>query len=83
MKAKQRRRPVTVADEIGIESALNYLKAARTRLRTAGANNAAAYVARAIKSTQGALNHARGMLARQERSDVGRVLDIAYGRRDK
>jgi hypothetical protein len=41
---------------------------ARTLLRAAQANNAANYVARALKSAQGALNHAQGRLARQERN---------------
>lgn len=67
MKAKQRNRPVTTADECRIEAALYYLGIARANLREVQANNAAAYVARAIKSTQGALNNARRMLDKQTR----------------
>lgn len=59
MKAKQRARPVTTADEMRIESALMHLHDARDLLRKAEAGNAANYVARAMKSVQGALNHAR------------------------
>jgi hypothetical protein len=70
MKVKQRNRPVTEADERSIESALAMLNTARTLLRGADSHNAAAYVARAIKSTQGALTHARGMLDRQTRENV-------------
>jgi hypothetical protein len=63
-KAKQRTRPVTVADEMRIESAITHLSDARECLRLAQAGNAANYVARAIKSTQGALRHARARLDR-------------------
>jgi hypothetical protein len=67
MKAKQRNRPVTAHDEFNIEIALSCLNAARHHLRTAQANNAAAYVGRALKSTQGALRHVRGRLDRLAR----------------
>jgi hypothetical protein len=67
MKAKQRTRPATTGDEMLIESALEALAIARTLLREAQAGNAANYVARAMKSTQGALNHAHRMVAKQER----------------
>lgn len=68
-KGKQRGRPVTVRDVYCIELALDALDNARDWLHEAGANNAANYVRRAIKSTQGALNNARAHLARQERHD--------------
>lgn len=70
MKAKQRNRPVTTRDEIDIEAARFHLQEAREQLRRAQANNAAAYVARAIKSTQGALNNARRMLDKQTRENA-------------
>jgi hypothetical protein len=68
-KGKQRGRPVTVRDVHFIEVALDALDNARSCLRDAGSNNAANYVQRAMKSTQGALNNARAHLARQERHD--------------
>jgi len=46
-----------------IEDAVKLLKRARDNLRTGGANNAAAYVARAIKSAEGAHNHAQRILS--------------------
>lgn len=65
MKAKQRNRPVVPQDLQRIYIAVTMLNDAQRMLRAAAANNAAAYVARAIKSTQGALRHARGRLDRQ------------------
>jgi hypothetical protein len=41
-----------------IRRSIAYLKNARDRLRYAGAKRAAAYVARALKSAQGAERHA-------------------------
>lgn len=64
MKARKRTRPATETDEMRIESALSCLQRARLFLRDAEANNAANYVARALKSAQGALRHVRGRLAR-------------------
>ncbi len=64
MKAKQRTRPVTASDVQYIEAAERALRHAATILRFAQANNAANYVRRALKSTQGALRHAQGRLSR-------------------
>lgn len=69
MKAKQRNRPVTMRDGAYIEGALAQLRFAHHLLRGADSHNAAAYVARAIKSTQGALNNARRMLDKQTREN--------------
>lgn len=41
--------------------AIHHLKAARDLLRGAGANKAADYVARALKSAEGAARHARNL----------------------
>ena len=67
MKAKQRNRPVTALDVSDISQARYYLQSARDLLRLSGAHNAANYVARALKSAQGALSNAQRMLAKQER----------------
>lgn len=40
-----------------VRNAIEALKTAREELRIAGANNAADYVARALKSAEGALRH--------------------------
>lgn len=48
-----------------IHGAICELKNARDNLRAAGANKAADYVARALKSTEGALRHARHMATRK------------------
>lgn len=58
-------RTVTRHDLTLITVALGLLTDARDTLRKAGASKARAYVARCIKSTQGALNHARRMQRRQ------------------
>lgn len=70
MKAKQRNRPVTMQDIHRLSEACGQLRAARLNMRLAGANNSRAYIARAIKSAQGALNSAHRMLAKQERAKV-------------
>jgi hypothetical protein len=44
---------------VRIAQAIGSMRVARVMLRSAGANNAADYVARAIKSAEGALRHAR------------------------
>lgn len=44
-----------------IGGALRHLKEARDHLRLAGADKAADYVARAIKSAEGAARHARNL----------------------
>jgi hypothetical protein len=67
VKAKHRNRPVTACDTAYIELAVGNLQAARRYLRTAGAHNAANYVARALKSAQGAFNNAQRQLAKQAR----------------
>jgi hypothetical protein len=70
MKARQRGRAVVRQDIERIKTALDNLLQARSSLRDAGSNNAANYVQRAIKSTQGALNNARAHLAREERTSL-------------
>jgi hypothetical protein len=67
MKAKQRNRPVRPGDLVLLEAACNSLRNNVTFLRTAGAGNAANYVARALKSTKGALNNAHRMYNKQLR----------------
>ncbi|MBR0998793.1 hypothetical protein ABIF65_003724 [Bradyrhizobium japonicum] len=47
-----------------VRLAAQLLRTARNHLRIAGANNAADYVQRALKSVQGAERHARGMETR-------------------
>lgn len=48
-----------------IQLARALVREARLHLRDAGANNAADYVQRALKSVEGAERHARGMATRQ------------------
>lgn len=64
---RQRGRPVTTLDMQRLSFAEIALRDTRNMLRDAGAHHAAARVRAALKSTQGALNHARAKLARQER----------------
>lgn len=65
MKAKQRNRPIEELDPVRCMEAIELMRRARSKLRAAQAGNAANYVARAIKSAEGARNHAQGMLDRQ------------------
>jgi hypothetical protein len=60
-------RPLPQTDINNIMLAIHDLKMTRDRLRFAGADKAANYVARALKSTEGALRHAQNKLNRQER----------------
>lgn len=48
-----------------IKLAADLVRAARSHLRSAGANKAADYVARALKSVEGAQQHARGLETRE------------------
>lgn len=73
MKAKQRTRPVTDDDVLHIAASCRTLAGVVSSLRHAKAGNAANYVARALKSAQGALNNAQRMLAKQERAQA--ILD--------
>lgn len=57
-------RPLPQTDVNNIALAIADLKGVRARLRFAGAYRAADSVARAIKSAEGALRHARGKLDR-------------------
>jgi hypothetical protein len=50
-----------------IKVAIAFARTARSHLRRANANNAAAYMARALKSAEGAERHARGMESRSSR----------------
>lgn len=58
-----------------VEAAVAALREARQELRYAGARQAHAYVARALKSALGARNHADGMLreAWRERDETERL----------
>jgi hypothetical protein len=56
-------KPATVETLTLVLSAIDHLTAARDHLRAAGCNNAADYVARALKSAHGAKNHARRRFA--------------------
>jgi hypothetical protein len=69
-------KPISKVQEIELERALDDLKAARGRLIFAGSLRAAARVASAIKSTEGALRH---VWAREHR---GRVDDIEQAHRE-
>ena len=53
------RHKASYSDLANIRWALASLRAARRRLRAAGSDRAADYVARAIKSAEGALRHAQ------------------------
>lgn len=59
--SKKRGRPIEAADVPYIERALLLLRESRSFLRKAGAHHAADYVQAAIKSTEGARNHARSI----------------------
>ena len=60
--------PETRLDRIRL--AADLVKTARNHLRIAGANNAADYVARALKSVEGAHRHARGIENREAENGV-------------
>jgi hypothetical protein len=62
-KAKRRARIVASFRPVVIRDALGDLKKARDKLRSCGCKNAADYVARALKSAEGAANHAERMAA--------------------
>ena len=70
MKAKKRGRLATYKDCADTRAALVLLLTARDLLRGAGSNNAADKVRRAIKSTQGAVNHAERMYKRAQSQAV-------------
>ena len=53
-----------------IKAAVAHLMKARDHLRTAGAKNASAYVARALKSAQGAQSHAHRALDAMRRDEA-------------
>lgn len=57
---------ITVQQHAAILDALELLRVARSMLRAGGAPRAAAYVTRAIKSTEGAARHADHRARRQE-----------------
>jgi hypothetical protein len=67
LQAKRSRffmKPLPQTDVNNIALAIADLKGVRDRLRFAGADRAANYVARALKSAEGALRHAEGMASR-------------------
>ena len=64
---RRRKRAARALDVRAIEIAIERLREARWELRFAKASRAADYVQRALKSAQGARNHAQAMLTRQER----------------
>lgn len=68
MKAKQRGRAVEHLDIARLMEGCDHLRRAVSKFRAAKAGNAANYVARALKSAQGALSNAQRMLAKQERA---------------
>lgn len=51
-------KPISVRQHAALLDAIDDLRAARGRLRFAGATRAAAYVGRALKSAEGAARHA-------------------------
>lgn len=55
-------RKVRAHDSLAFEAAIRHLRDARDWLRSAGAKKSAAYVARALKSTEGAQRHFRRCL---------------------
>lgn len=59
-KAKRRSKVDPAVQPVYIENAIRELRSARDRLRKVGCKNAADYVARALKSAEGALRHANG-----------------------
>lgn len=59
----------------GIEAALGHLREARDLLRLAGAGKAADYVARSMKSADGAYRHALGKAQRNNRVAAGLALE--------
>lgn len=61
----RKRRAVTLQQLAALENAVKFLRMARESTRHGGARNAGRYLARASKSLQGALNHARGVWQRQ------------------
>ncbi len=69
---RKRSRPITAQDVEAIESARIAVTGARDLLRNAGAFRSAARVRAAVKSCEGAANHARQMLGRQERHARGK-----------
>lgn len=57
-----------------IRNALDHLRDARSKLRAAGSKNAADYVARAMKSAEGALRHADRMSGQADASTPAIVI---------
>lgn len=70
-KAKRRAERRLTAQPDAIREAIYHLKAARNSLRWAGSKNAADYVARALKSAEGALRHAERMARNHVHIGVG------------
>jgi len=64
--------------EAKIHGALVALKQARDLLREAGASHAHTATTRAIKSTQGAYNHARGLWEHLSRQAAPEPSDLGY-----
>lgn len=60
-------RDVSGDDIRRIDRAIDDLKLVRDELRIVGAKRAASYVARAIKSAEGAQRHANGVLSRSHK----------------
>jgi hypothetical protein len=69
---RQITRPHPQTDVNNIRLAILDLKAVRDRLRFAGANKAADYVARALKSVEGAERHAKRKAGEHARAIVNR-----------
>jgi hypothetical protein len=76
-KAK-RRATIAAADQPAeIQIAINRMCEARDILRACGAKNAADYVARALKSAEGAYRHAKGTNIRTGILDYARAVSNA------
>ena len=76
------RNPISVKQHEAILDALDDLRAARGRLRFAGAARATAYVARALKSAEGAARHAENRPKRDPFGPDSRgLVDGAFGGR--
>lgn len=67
-------KPITASERREIDAAIVDLRRARDLLRQAGATQAAKYVARALKSAEGARRHADHRPLETERQRIDRLL---------
>lgn len=75
--AARKLRVVTIEQLAEIDLALAEIRSARTRLRNAGARQSANYLQAALKSAEGARNHARRRLPFDEVQRIVRRAGIA------